>query len=151
MYFDRKLCFFDIEITDQKELLNFMSGIMYKNGLVMDSFADAVLAREAEYPTGLEAAHCGIALPHTDSIHVNTSQICFVKLKQPMNFKSMVDIEENIEVEFVFMLAMKEAHEQMENLQNLALMLESLDIVEKLRDVNDEQGFEHILTVANLK
>ncbi|MFA0087633.1 PTS sugar transporter subunit IIA [Vibrio sp. 10N.261.51.F12] len=151
MYFDKKLSFFNVEITDRTELLKFMSDKLLEAGFVKDSFQEALLQREVEYPTGLEAAHCGVALPHTDSIHVNDSQVCFVKLKTPIKFRDMVDASEEVEVKFVFMLAMKEAHEQIENLQNLTLMLESASTVEKLHTLQNRAEFEEILRVSNLK
>lgn len=65
-------------------------------------FLDGITTREAEYPTGLEFNGIGFAIPHTDSVNVNKSQICFASLDEPVIFQDMTDKSHNIEVNLVF-------------------------------------------------
>ena len=65
----------------KKCMKNFLSGCVKSRVL------DGITTREAEYPTGLEFNGIGFAIPHTDSVNVNKSQICFASLDEPVIFK----------------------------------------------------------------
>ncbi|AUI35075.1 PTS system galactitol-specific transporter subunit IIA (plasmid) [Enterococcus faecium] len=65
-----------------------------------DSFLEGITNREQEFPTGLEVNQIGFAIPHTDSAHVNSSQICFASLKEPLVFSDMTDKSHEIPVRF---------------------------------------------------
>ncbi|XKM13556.1 PTS sugar transporter subunit IIA [Orbaceae bacterium ac157xtp] len=150
MYFDQKLCFFHVDETDQEQILTMMANKMHEIGVVKNSYLNGILKREKEYPTGLLINEFGFALPHTDSIHVNESQICFCSLKQPIIFNNMVDQNQKVPVRFIFMLAMKQPHEQLENLQNLIALFQSEKYVNELLDCRTVENFIRILALAGV-
>lgn len=124
MYLDKELCLFQLEVKDQKELFQVMSEQLKNAGCVKDSFLEGITNREQEFPTGLEVNQIGFAIPHTDSAHVNSSQICFASLKEPLVFSDMTDKSHEIPVRLVFMLAMSQPHEQIDTLQNLVSLFQ---------------------------
>lgn len=145
MYFDKKLCFFEVEESSTQDVLTSMSKIFLEQKIVKETFLDGILTREATYPTGLMINDVGFAIPHTDSIHVNESQICFFSLKNPVEFGCMVDQNEIIKVNYVFMLAMKAPHEQLENLQHLMALFQSDEANKKLKAIKTTEGFLELL------
>ncbi|MWN30923.1 MULTISPECIES: PTS sugar transporter subunit IIA [unclassified Gilliamella] len=151
MYFDKHLCLFNIEASNQEQVLTQMAQMLLTNGVVKPDFLDGILQREQQYPTGLLVNSTGFALPHTDSSRVNQSQICFASLKQPVIFSSMTDENEKIPVKFIFMLAMKQPHEQVENLQNLIGLFQNEQQIKLLEQCHSINQFTAILNEAGVK
>ncbi len=150
MYFDHHLTFFQFDVKDQSQLLDEMVTKLQENGFVKDTYRQALKQREEEYPTGILFEKTGFAIPHTDSKHVNQSQICFASLKNPIEFKDMTNKENSLSVELVFMLAMAQPHEQVEMLQNLMSLFQDVQAVEKLKKCTNEREFAEILSNANV-
>ena len=116
---EENLILLDI-VEDKKEnLLGRMAGLLEKGGYVKFSYRDAVISREKIFATGLPTVFGGVAIPHTDVEHVQKSAIAIARLKKPVEFIVMGDNNKTIDVKFVFMLALKEAHAQIDILQNL--------------------------------
>ena len=95
-------------------------------------FLKKILERERVYPTGLAIGKFGVAIPHTDSVYVNRSQIAFMSLKNPVKFKNMGNVSEDVDVNYLFMIAMSQPHEQSEILVKLMEMFADADFMEKL-------------------
>ncbi|MEO1770351.1 PTS sugar transporter subunit IIA [Candidatus Enterococcus ferrettii] len=145
MFFDQELCLFHIKPEDQKHLFEDMYKKLYLAECVKASFLDGITTRETEYPTGLEFNGVGFAIPHTDSVYVNKSQICFASLEEPVIFQDMTDKNHNIEVNLVFMLAMAVPHEQVETLQNLMTLFTDDQKVNQLRELSSQEEFSKLL------
>lgn len=146
MYFNEKLCMFQQTYTNRDELFTAMFNTMYKAGVVKENYLEAIKEREEEYPTGLLIGHTGFAIPHTDSSKVNYSQICFASLEKPIEFANMGDKDSKVNVELVFMLAMKKPHEQVQTLQNLINLFQDEEAVNKLKTCKNVDEFIKILT-----
>lgn len=150
MYFDKHICFLQLEVESKEELFEIMANKLYKEGFVKKNYLEGISTREEEYPTGLIVNGTGFAIPHTDSSRVNESQICFASLKKTVEFNDMVDKNHVIPVELVFMLAMSKPHEQLETLQNLVNLFQDLKAVEELKKCNSEEKFKKLLEKARL-
>jgi PTS system galactitol-specific IIA component len=98
----------NLEAKTKEEVLTAMSRILFSKGYVKDSFQGAILERERLYPSGLPMEGHKIAIPHTDAEHVNNSVILFARLAQPVEFSSMGDPDEKLQVQLVSMFALKE-------------------------------------------
>ncbi len=86
-----------------------------------------------------------MALPHTDPIHVNKPAILVSTLKKPIKFKEMGSGINDIEVEMVFMLAVKEPAHQVELLQKLINIFSKENVLISLKECADEQNIYKIL------
>ncbi|WP_392558617.1 PTS sugar transporter subunit IIA [Orbus mooreae] len=150
MYFDQQLCLFNITATSQQAVLTQMAQMLLEHQIVTTDFLAGILQREKEYPTGLLVNSVGFALPHTDSTKVNRPQICFASLAEPVNFCSMADKDEIVPVKFIFMLAMKQPHEQLENLQNLVALFQDEQKVQLLAQCHSTHEFISILASAGV-
>ena len=60
----------DVQAETSEEAIRKVGQIFLDNGFVKDTYIDAVVAREKVYPTGLQLADMGVAMPHTDPPHV---------------------------------------------------------------------------------
>ncbi|MCH3687255.1 PTS sugar transporter subunit IIA, partial [Enterococcus faecium] len=145
-----ELCLFQLEVKDQKELFQVMSEQLKNAGCVKDSFLEGITNREQEFPTGLEVNQIGFAIPHTDSAHVNSSQICFASLKEPLVFSDMTDKSHEIPVRLVFMLAMSQPHEQIDTLQNLVSLFQNEEKVNELLACTTKEAFIELVHSAGV-
>ncbi|MDR2766807.1 MAG: PTS sugar transporter subunit IIA [Treponema sp.] len=102
-------CIIDgLEAGTKEEVLDKMAHFLLEKGYVKDSFPAAILERERLYPSGLPMEGHKIAIPHTDAEHVNKSIILFARLKNPLEFSSMGDPNEKLQIQLVSMFALKE-------------------------------------------
>lgn len=128
--FDEKVALLDLQTIDSTDTLSALADELYAKGIVKDTFKQAVIERESKFATGLLGEYVGVAIPHTDPEHVNKSQIAFARLREPVHFKQMGD-EADVPVKLVFMLALKEAHAQLETLQKLMGILQDETIIKQ--------------------
>lgn len=77
----------NILVENQYDLFEILTKPLYQDNLVKESFIGKVVAREKTYPTGIPTANIGVAIPHTDSEHVNSNAISVGVLKNPITFK----------------------------------------------------------------
>lgn len=121
MYVDASLVCMDLHAINDEDALDQMATMLLKNGIVKESYLPAVKAREIEFSTGLLCEDMGVAIPHTDAEHVNRQAIGIGILKEPVLFRQMGTVDEMVPVKLIFMLAIKEPHQQMEFLQTLMM------------------------------
>jgi len=88
------------------------------NGKTEAIFTTNCIEREKEYPTGLPAT-IPVAIPHSISEGINESSICFLRLKEPVEFKRMDNDEESIVTNLIFNLAIKDSGDHIQFLQKL--------------------------------
>jgi PTS system galactitol-specific IIA component len=98
----------NLEADTREEALTKMCTLLFSKGYVKDSFTAAILERERLYPSGLPMEGHKIAIPHTDAEHVLESVILFARLAKPLEFASMGDPDEKMQVRLISMFALKE-------------------------------------------
>ncbi|MGG5373328.1 PTS sugar transporter subunit IIA [Enterococcus sp. AZ196] len=116
----------------KSEVLSELSDLLIVNKHVKASYKDAVLEREEAFPTGLETEKFGVAIPHTDSIHVNEPAVAIALLEKKLPFIQMGTSDEVVQVEVIFMLALKKAEDQLEVLQVFIDLIQNDSIMKKL-------------------
>ena len=89
VYISPELILMDIEAKTDQEAIEILAKHLYEKGIVKESYIDAVKEREKVFSTGLNFEEMGIAIPHTDSIHVNRQSIAVGILKEPVKFCHM--------------------------------------------------------------
>lgn len=134
---EKKYIITKLSCNSKEELLSQLGGVLEDKGYVKDTYVDAILEREKIFPTGLPTAGVAVAIPHTDSIHVNYKSICIGILEKPVTFTVMATDDEFIDVGLVFMLAIKEPSHQIDLLQNLISLCQDEDLLLKISDGKD--------------
>ena len=81
----------------REEALAELAKMLMANNYVHASFAQAVLHRENEFPTGLPTNPVGVAIPHTDIEHVISPAIAVSILANPVQFNEMGNPDNQVE------------------------------------------------------
>lgn len=126
-----ELVFF-LDVGTKDELFESMFHELQDRGIVKSSFLPAIKLREDEFPTGLATETLGVALPHTDPEHVNNEAICIGILKEPVIFRHMGMASQEVAVQLVFMLALKEPENQLEALQTVIELIQNKNFLKSL-------------------
>lgn len=128
---------------DTNEALDFTAQLLLNEGLVKDSYIEAIKKREKTFPTGLQFENYAIAIPHTDSEHVNSEAMVINILEKPVRFEQMGTEGLYTDVNIIVMLAIKNKENQVPYLKalieifqdeekvNMLLKCQNNDIIEK--------------------
>lgn len=130
----------NIDAADSKQVLYELSKKMYECGYVKNTFCEAVLKREKEFPTGLKCPKYNIAIPHTESAHVNRTCIGVATMQQGVDFQRMDEPKEAINVKLVVLLASAGGHVHIKMLGSIMKILQNETIVQQL--VKSENKYE---------
>lgn len=144
MFFSEEIAFFNESCSSREEALKKLADEFKSKGLVKDTFYQAVIDREKVYPTGLSINGVGVAIPHTDGIHVITPQIGFMTLNEPVIFKDMVDDQHEIEVKTIFMLGLLKSEQQIEMLQKLVDLFQNEEMLKSVTACKNINEFKDI-------
>ena len=134
-----------LDAASKEEALNTMSNILLKRGYVKESFPEAIIEREKHYPSGLPMEGHKIAIPHTDADHVNKSIILFARLAKPLEFASMGDPDEKIQVSLISMFALAEKKDIGKMLEVLITAYSNNDILEAILNASSAKEIFDIL------
>jgi PTS system galactitol-specific IIA component len=77
------------DIVEKDNILALMANRLIDKGYTKQSYLQAVLNREKEYPTGLPTNGVGVAIPHADTKYVLKPGIAVATLKSPVKFNVM--------------------------------------------------------------
>ena len=97
-----------------------------------------------------EEAKTGVAIPHTDPEYVKETQLGFMTLDEPVTFRNMGNFDDTVQVNIMFMMAIKEAHGQIEMLQKLMGLFVEEDLMKRLHEVDNFDDFIKIIEEAGL-
>jgi PTS system galactitol-specific IIA component len=126
------LMFPRMAVQTQGQLLNELAAQLKAHGYVKEGYRKGVIEREKRYPTGIQLKNLGCALPHTDIEHVIKPAIAVATLKHPVVFKRMENAHEEVPVRIVVMLAVSKPSDQVEALQQLAMLLQNDEFINKM-------------------
>lgn len=131
--FSKKILLFHQDVKTQDDMFVELNKELLAKGIVNNGFLNAVEKREKDFPTGLQLeSGFGVAIPHTDPQFVNEDQIGFMSLKDPIQFRQMGSETGKVQVKMIFILCLKEAHKQLDMLQNLMSLFGDATEVEKI-------------------
>lgn len=129
-----KVILINIEAENRDEALTILADKLESEGFVKSSFTQAILDREDEFSTGLPGFGRGIAIPHADPQHVNMSVMAIATLRKSVQFRMMGNHDELIDVEVMFMLALKESHSHMSVLQSLMDVIQNESLLTQIKE-----------------
>ncbi|MEE6658243.1 PTS sugar transporter subunit IIA [Pediococcus acidilactici] len=95
--------------TTRQEVFKEVADDLVEKGYVKDSFLDNLNSREDDYPTGMDLSVVGpqypnVAIPHTEANFVYKRRIVPVKLEHSIEFRSMINPAQSMNVRFLFMI-----------------------------------------------
>jgi PTS system galactitol-specific IIA component len=127
----------------REEIIRTLGDLLYENGYVKDTFTEAVLDREIIFPTGLQTKTVGVAIPHTDSEHVETSTVAIATLASPVIFMGMGYPDLEIPVSIVMMLAISDPKKVVDTLTKVISVLENETTIEMLVNASTETAIKN--------
>ncbi len=148
MIFDSKLVKMNLNCASNEDALEQLANVLLEQGLVKDSYIEAIKERERVFATGLELIDMGIALPHTTPDHVNEPAMAVGILEKPVTFIGMGEPDHKIDVEIIFMLAVKKSDAQLKILQALLKVFQQEGKLKELKNCKTSE--EVALMLKNL-
>lgn len=143
--FDEDLVVVGLKDSSIEGTIRRLTSLLRRHGCVSAGYADAVLQRESEFPTGLPTAPFGVALPHADCEHVKRTAIAVGILSQDLKFHLMGSPEDTVDVKVVFLLAIRDPDVLIDVLQGLATMLQKPAVLRQLSRVTSASEVIDIL------
>lgn len=134
-------------VNTDLDVLTYMGNKLIEKNYVKSTFIESIINREKEFATGLDVGFAGIAIPHTDSEHVNTPVIAVLTLDNPVIFKQMGDMRA-VEVSLICMLALKEGDVHIEMLQKLMQLFQKEETIKKIISLDaSSENYDHVRNV----
>lgn len=135
------LIMLDLNVCTKEEAIKLLIDKLYSEGVVSSKkeFFNTVMERELHSPTGLEK---GLAIPHGKCESVNKAAFAVARLNNKIsNWES---IDENNEVDLIFLLAIPKAEEgstHLKLLSELSVSLMNEEFYNSLRTAKDSKEF----------
>ena len=142
---DKSVIVPDLEAETWEDVMKSLGQKLIDEGYTKESYIDALITREKDFPTGLDIDGLGVAIPHTDVSHVNKAGIAIGVLKKPVTFIQMGSDDEEIGVKLVFMLAVTDPNAHIDELQRIIEIIQDKDILEKLFTVTDKDTIIEVI------
>jgi PTS system galactitol-specific IIA component len=121
-----------LEVKSKEDGISILSQKLTDNGLVAEGFCQHILDREEKYPTGLPTS-IPVALCHTEADYVNRSALALATLKNPVLFHEMGTPENELAVEVIFVLALKDPKDQVPMLRKIVSLFQNRETLRNIR------------------
>lgn len=142
---DKSVIVPDLEAETWEDVMKSLGQKLIDEGYTKESYIDALITREKDFPTGLDIDGLGVAIPHTDVSHVNKAGIAIGVLKKPVTFIQMGSDDEEVGVKLVFMLAVTDPNAHIDELQRIIEIIQDKDVLEKLFTVTDKDTIIEVI------
>jgi PTS system galactitol-specific IIA component len=137
--------FLQKEVKTDVEILSYLANQLLEKGVVKESFKEAILLREREFPTGLPTEGAGVAIPHSEAKFVNENQVAITILAHPVAFQMMGMPENQVDVSIVFLLALKGAESHLEMLKQLMDLIQKPQVLRELIETKSKKEVIEII------
>lgn len=99
--FKPELVFFDLEAADRHDLFRQLGAALASQGYIEDTWYEAIVERERNFPTGLQFEAVAVALPHVDPVHLKKPYIAVIRPRMPIVFEGMAGIGGDVPAELI--------------------------------------------------
>jgi len=123
-------------VTSAEELLQLLAARARDAGYVSAGFAEALLARERDHPTGLPLP-TPAAIPHADAVHVERPALAVALLDPPVTFGEMGSRGRTVDCHLAVMLLVDSPQDQVPVLGRVLAALRRPDWPELLSRATD--------------
>ena len=134
-----------IKAKDAEGALRYIAEHLVRLGYAKETYPDAVIAREQEYPTGLPTNGAGVAIPHCDADHVIKPAIAVCTLSSPVTFGVMGEKDATVQVDIILMLAINDPTSQLDVLRRVSLMVQHAKTLNALKSAPCKEEVMRIL------
>ncbi|MEA4813199.1 MAG: PTS sugar transporter subunit IIA [Anaerolineaceae bacterium] len=132
--------------VNSEDAIRQLGSIMFQKGYVKESYVDAVIAREKNFPTGLPTEEVKVAIPHTDTEHTLKPAIGVAVLKKPVQFFELATTDVPVQAEIIFLLSIVQPSEQVKWLQRLVTLFQRSGFLTQIKQsVNCQSCFQFLV------
>lgn len=125
------------DVANWEEAIWICGETLFKKGYINDyTFTHKCIEREKKYPTGLPL-EIPVAIPHSNAESLKEDCICFLKLKNPVEFNCMDDPSKSIKVKLIFNIAIKDPDKHLELLKRVINKFQTKDFLEKCLQLSE--------------
>ncbi|OCG22754.1 hypothetical protein A9G22_07045 [Gilliamella sp. App2-1] len=108
----------NLKFNNELETLTYISEQLQQKGIVKESHLQALIEREALFPTGINFDGYAVAIPHCEAKHANTPAIFIIRTQTPVAFHR-ADDDSTVEVSLIISLVVTAPEDQIELLKAL--------------------------------
>lgn len=127
-----------IEFNTCQEALAHIGEEMLAKGVVHDSYPQALLEREAVFPTGIALERHAVAIPHCEAIHARSPAIYLIRPDKPVKFQQ-ADDDAEIGVSLIIALIVENPTAQLKLLRRLFSELQNPNVLDALLSTSDDE------------
>lgn len=142
---DKELIHIGVEASNCEEALQTFGKVFVQEGYCKETYPEALVEREREFPTGLDINGYGVAIPHTNVTHVNKAGTGIAILKNPVTFLQMGTDDEEVEVSVIFMLAVVEPRQHLEDLKRILAIIQDNKVLSSLAAAKSKEEIINIV------
>ncbi len=139
------LIFTNLEAKTYEDVMRAVGQKVTAEGFAKESYVDALIDREKDFPTGLDIDGFGVAIPHTDVSHVNKAATAIAILKNPVTFVQMGTDDDYVDAKVVFVLAVDDPKGHLEQLQRIISIIQDKNVLEKLTQANEASEIINVI------
>lgn len=144
----KELIAMNVEADTNEEALRFMANRFVEAGVGKQSYPDAIVEREKNYPTALPATAFDIAVPHTFAEHVNEAAMGVCVLKKPVEFRQMGTPDIVLYPQVLFMLAITDPKDQIAILRKIMALIQDEDKLNAIKNADTEDEIYDLVSSA---
>lgn len=127
-----------LDASDAEDVIARLAEGLQEAGAVDERYAADVIERERAFPTALPFEDFGFAMPHAQAEHVLRDAVAFARLSRSVPFRSMAMDGSVVDVEFVMLLAARDAQQHLRLLQDMLAALQDPAVRERLKAAQTE-------------
>ena len=144
MKIDERAVICGLDAADSDEVLRTLAQRLIDLNYVKDDYADAVIEREDDYPTGLECDPVNAAIPHCTNNYSLVDALGVATLKHPVDFMEMGTSDQKIPVRIMLMPVVVNPAEQV---PMLVRAMKFLDLKDKVQGLAEAKSSREIISI----
>ncbi len=130
---NEELIILDADVSTAEDCIRLMGQKFEELGYVKEGYADAVVEREAVYPTGLPGKLLNIAIPHTNNLLVNKPAVGVIVPKSDIKFCMMGQRENVLDCSLIMPLVIADSKKQITMLKKMMKIIQDGERLQKIK------------------
>ena len=142
---ERELIWLNQPSEHRNTLFNRVSDVLLAQGVVHESYREALLLREQNHPTAMQLENMGVAIPHVDVEHIRQEKLVVVTSPQGITFHQAEDPDLTMKVNVIFFLLLKGKDDHLEFLMKLIALFQKTEQMNKILHASSSEDVLQLL------
>lgn len=128
----------NLVFNNETEALTYISKQLQQKEIVKESHLNALIKREALFPTGIALDGYAVAIPHCEAEHANSPAIFIIRTQSPVTF-NRADDTGTVDVSLIISLVVTSPKDQLELLKALFTNLQNKEFYQFLLNASPNE------------